>query len=202
MNFGGQNITLGEVKDFGGASEVPSWPEARGLSLSDLHYKVPKNSLLVTNGGEVGAGGQLARVAVGQGVAIVSQTDPNAFDADKKTYYRFTRWRQTRALTQVLANLGATFKADARFFNPEPEKIWIHGTWTVKGTTLSAPVGDERTKDEGISDAAKAALALDANDGTWEKVEMPKFWSGFEEMNGEAVFAKRSTFPRTGPGKT
>jgi hypothetical protein len=38
--------------------------------------------------------------------------DPNQFEAETATYFRFTRWRQTRALVQLLANLGAMFTAD------------------------------------------------------------------------------------------
>ena len=37
-------------------------------------------------------------------------------DLDVNTYFRYTRWRQTRALAQILANMGASFKADSRFF--------------------------------------------------------------------------------------
>jgi beta-galactosidase len=39
-------------------------------------------------------------------------------NADKQTYFRFTRWRQTRSLAQLLANCGASFKADQDAFLP------------------------------------------------------------------------------------
>ena len=32
-------------------------------------------------------------------------------------YFHFTRWRQTRALSQLLANLGASFAADGNLFH-------------------------------------------------------------------------------------
>ena len=55
---------------------------------------------------------------VGKGVAIFCQVDPDRFHADEKTYFRYTRWRATRAVAQLLANLGASFPVDSRFFHP------------------------------------------------------------------------------------
>lgn len=57
---------------------------------------------------------------MGKGVLIYCQLDPNRFDADVKTYFRFTRWRQTRALCQVLANMGGQFAADGLIFTAIP----------------------------------------------------------------------------------
>jgi hypothetical protein len=59
-----------------------------------------------------------------KGVMLWTQIDPSSVPADEKTYFRFTRWRQTRALTQLLANLGASFTLDERIFSPRaPEKV-------------------------------------------------------------------------------
>jgi hypothetical protein len=56
--------------------------------------------------------------------------------ADEKTYFRFTRWRQTRALSQVLANLGASFTADERYFSPRPRVkapvVTLGGEWRAR----------------------------------------------------------------------
>jgi beta-galactosidase len=60
----------------------------------------------------------MGRKVVGQGVAIFCQVDPDRFQADEKTYFRYTRWRCTRAVAQLLANLGASFPADHRIFHP------------------------------------------------------------------------------------
>jgi beta-galactosidase len=51
-------------------------------------------------------------------VAIFCQVDPDRFHADEKTYFRYTRWRSTRAAAQLLANLGAGFVVDSRIFHP------------------------------------------------------------------------------------
>jgi beta-galactosidase len=66
----------------------------------------------VEAGAEIGADGLLGRLRLGKGTALFAQLDPDQFEADTATYFRITRWRQMRALSQVLANLGAEFSAD------------------------------------------------------------------------------------------
>jgi len=113
----GLGVGLQQAKDFGGSLAVPSWDEVKGLSASDLRSRSFYDTWLIKSGGEIGADGLLSRVQVGQGVAIFSQIEPDSLNADTKTYFRFTRWRQTRANAQILANLGASFKADGSVFN-------------------------------------------------------------------------------------
>jgi len=113
----GLGVGLQQAKDFGGSLGVPSWDEVKGLSASDLRSRSFYETWLIKSGGEIGADGLLSRVQVGKGVAIFSQIEPDSLNADTKTYLRFTRWRQTRANAQILANLGASFKTDGSVFN-------------------------------------------------------------------------------------
>ena len=115
-----------------GSLNPPAWPECRGLSLSDLRFRgeatVPLlQSLPVLHGKDaqgkpfdsknlIGAEGLLGRVQLGKGVALFCQCDPDRFDADTKTYFRLTRWRQSHALNLLLSNCGVSFKQDASFF--------------------------------------------------------------------------------------
>lgn len=108
----GLGVELGQSRSFAGSLQVPSWAECRGLGVSDLHWRSESGAWLVKGGAEVGAEGLLRRVREGKGVAVFCQMDPDRLEADSKTYFRLTRWRQTRALSQLLANLGASFKAD------------------------------------------------------------------------------------------
>jgi beta-galactosidase len=117
---------------FAGSLSVPDWPEAKGLSASDLRWRcyLDKQPLILSGGVEIGADGLLGRKVVGKGVAIFCQVDPDCFDADEKTYFRYTRWRATRAVAQLLANLGASFAVDSRIFQPRktvlnPDRTWI-----------------------------------------------------------------------------
>jgi beta-galactosidase len=103
---------LNHAAAFTGSIHVPEWPECRGLSLSDLRWRSDHPTWVVKAGAEIGADGLLGRLRMGKGVAVLCQLNPNQFEADTATYFRLTRWRQTRALAQLLANLGATFSAD------------------------------------------------------------------------------------------
>ncbi len=120
----GLGVGLQQSKDFGGSLAVPTWDEVRGVSGSDLRSRSFYDTWLIKSGGEIGAGGLLSRVQVGKGVAILSQIDPDSLNADAKTYLRFTRWRQTRANAQILANLGASFKADGVVFNGSSQEFY------------------------------------------------------------------------------
>lgn len=105
---------------FAGSLSVPDWPDARGLSASDLRWRTYQDVApwILDAGVEIGADGLLGRKLVGNGLAIFCQVDPDGFAADEKTYFRYTRWRATRAVAQLLANLGASFPADSQVFHP------------------------------------------------------------------------------------
>lgn len=103
---------------------IPNWQEVSGISTSDLHSRTNYDAWLIQSGGEVASNGLLSRITVGKGVAIFCQVDPKKLNADKNTYFRYTRWRQTRILAQLLANLGASFKADAAIFKPNNFKLY------------------------------------------------------------------------------
>ncbi len=108
----GLGMKLERAPAFAGSIHVPDWPECRGLSPSDLHWRSEGPAWVVKAGVEVGADGLLGRLRRGKGVVLFSQLDPDQFQAETATYFRLTRWRQTRALAQLLANLGAVFSSD------------------------------------------------------------------------------------------
>jgi beta-galactosidase len=120
----GLGVGLQQAKDFGGSLAVPSWDEVKGVSASDVRSRSFYDTWLINSGGEIGADGLLSRVQVGKGVAIFSQIEPDSLNADTKTYFRFTRWRQTRANAQILANLGASFKADGSVFSGSSREFY------------------------------------------------------------------------------
>lgn len=105
---------------FAGSLSAPEWPETRGLSTSDLRWRCYLDTppWLLSAGAEVGADGLIGRKTIGKGVAVFCQVDPDGFHADEKTYFRYTRWRATRTVAQLLANLGATFAVDSQIFHP------------------------------------------------------------------------------------
>jgi beta-galactosidase len=104
-----------------GSLGAPNWPVARGLSASDLRWRNETNAWLVQGGdAQIGADGQLAMKQVGKGTAVWLQLDPERFNADETTYFRFTRWRQMRAVAQVLSNLGVALRDDAQALRSTP----------------------------------------------------------------------------------
>jgi beta-galactosidase len=110
-----------------GAADAPSWAECRGIGVSDMHWRadvdVPVLQSLpdveaagVHGQSSIAADGLLGRIKLGKGAALFCQIAPDRLDADAKTYLRLTRWRQTHALCQILSNMGASFRQDARLF--------------------------------------------------------------------------------------
>jgi beta-galactosidase len=151
-------------------------------------------------GWQIAADGLLARRVVGNGVMLWSQIDPTILPADEKTYFRFTRWRQTRALSQVLANLGASFRTDERFFSPRAEEkpviVAVAGEWRAKQIQrlAASPSPDKGHADPGISAEAKRAVAADFNDAAWQKVQVPRdmdtYGDTWKDADGEAGLAQ------------
>ncbi len=132
---------------FAGSLSVPDWHEAKGLSASDLRWRtyMDGSAWILTDGAEIGAEGLLGRKTVGKGIAIFCQVDPDCFDADEKTYFRYTRWRATRAVAQLLANLGASFGADRRIFEPRkpvlnPDRMWTGPNGDRSGHDCEPPI--------------------------------------------------------------
>ena len=123
---------------FAGSLSVPDWPEARGLSASDLRWRTYLDTppWILSAGADIGADGLIGRKTTGKGVAIFCQLDPDRFLADEKTYFRYTRWRSTRAMAQLLANLGASFQVDSRVFHPLD-------TATNQDYVCVSPTGDQ-----------------------------------------------------------
>lgn len=121
---------------FAGSLSVPDWPEARGLSASDLRWRcyLDTTPWILDAGVDVGADGLLGRKSIGKGVALFCQLDPDCFRADEKTYLRYTRWRANRAVAQMLGNLGASFATDSRVFHPLD-------AWKLTSSSV-APNGD------------------------------------------------------------
>jgi beta-galactosidase len=135
---------------FAGSLSVPDWPEARGLSPSDLRWRsfLDTNGWVLASGADPGADGLIGRKRIGKGTALFCQIDPDCFHADEKTYFRYTRWRATRAVSQLLANLGASFAVDQRVFHPP-------ASWKLNPATKDRP-GPQAT---GAQSSVKGASA-------------------------------------------
>jgi len=190
-----------------GSLSVPTWTEAAGLSASDLHWKTVYAGRVIT-GGEgiaIAADGFLGRLIEGKGVAIFAQVDPTWLPADAKRYFRFSRWRQTRALSQVLANLGASFRQDAEFVRllEQPDHgFMLAGTWQV---ALVTPIKESPVRawnaPQPMSDAAKRLVAVDAPADAFAPQPVPAYMESYQPAerwrwtDGECVFRTEVDIP-------
>lgn len=152
--------------------ELPPWAEMNGISASDLGLRADAELPLIQPTGtiQVAAEGLLARSAEGKGVFVAFQGNPSALEADKFLYYRYSQWRWTRALSQLLTNLGGTFSADQSFFKfrQDPYRpIELAGEWELAVEKELPP------------SASPDAPSLDAQPKTappelgWQKLKLP-----------------------------
>jgi hypothetical protein len=187
-----------------GSLGAPNWPVARGLSASDLRWRNETNAWLVQGGdAQIGADGQLAMKQIGKGTAVWLQLDPERFNADETTYFRFTRWRQMRAVAQVLSNLGVALRDDAQALRStpiEPNVMPMAGTWQATVTTdLPAAQSPGELKDPGISQAATALV--DGSKTITGTMQVPGGVPGLISRDGEAVMRREINIPASWAGK-
>ena len=194
----GASIVL--AKRFGGSLTPPPSPLGDGLSLSDLRLRSTADFRIVGTGGAARpyADGLLGVQRPGNAGWIVhSQLNPRFADLEAKPYFRYTAWRLTRANAQLLANLGATFTADAQFFAPRIERIGLAGEWRAK-LTAPLPQNDWRNpqRDPGPSALARAAARPGFDASAWDIVRLPGYWKpALDEADGEAVFTRSIRIP-------
>jgi beta-galactosidase len=204
---GGPGATLKPAAaDFAGSLSVPGWPEAQGLSASDLRWRTHLEAApwVVGAGAEIGADGLLGRQVIGKGVAVFCQVDPDRFRADEKTYFRYTRWRSTRAVAQLLANLGAGFRVDGRIFRPlDTTVLNLDGGWQMKVTLRLPPAASDATghPDPGVTPAARELVGETVSAEGWTPVALPQMLPFFKENDGEAVFRRMIDVPGSAAGK-
>jgi beta-galactosidase len=191
---------------FAGSLSAPEWPEARGTSASDLRWRSYLDSphWVLGAGADIGADGLIGRKTIGKGVAIFCQVDPDCFHADEKTYFRYTRWRSTRAVAQLLANLGASFPVDSRIFHPlDTWDLNLDGAWQMKVTLKLIPAVSEATAppDPGVTPAAQELVGQIVSAEGWTPVTLPQMLPFFKDNDGEAVFRKEIIIPENEAGK-
>jgi beta-galactosidase len=204
---GGLGVTLVQAAaEFAGSLSAPAWPEARGLSAADLRWRsyLDKAPWILSAGADIGADGLVARKVLGKGVAVFCQVDPDRFNADEKTYFRYTRWHATRAVAQLLANLGASFAVDSRIFHPlDTWALNLDGEWQMKPTLKLAAASSDSSPcaDPGISLEAQKLLGEAVSAEGWSTVKLPEMVPFFKDNDGEAVFRKELTIPKSQAGR-
>ena len=162
--------------------ELPDWPEARGLSVSDLRVRVETQVPLLKGGPatEVAGGGVLGRFRVGAGSVVFFQLPPDALPAETKTYYRYSQWRLTRALAQVIANLGGRFSLDAASLAPDlrpdplaPRPLVGEWRWKVEQRVPTAATPAEAAPEPVNEGRRQDWQAKEFDDSGWSRAQAP-----------------------------
>jgi beta-galactosidase len=203
---------IGQPVSFCGTSDIPDWPECRGLSLSDLRLRGMVEFAPVTATGAVvaGAGGLLGRQVDGGGVAILLQLTADKLPGRDKTYLRYSQWRLTRTLTQLLANLGGAFEMDTRSLTPNWNRGYLPmplaGDWQFKVERLLPPATDPsvRTKDPGRALETEGWESPDLATADWQKMALPGVWEklpGVGEKDGSFWVRREVQIPEAWTGQ-
>jgi len=199
-------------ENFDGGKTIANWPLTNGLSISDIRYRTAAATIKIASGCDISLDGLLGKKQLGKGEIIYCQLEPNRFNADSLTYFRFTRWRATRAFAQVATNLGATFTCDLNIFKEEKKEVThidLDKTiWKAKITVL-LPAADDmsnKVKDPGISKEAAQLLQETADESAMINTNVPM--TNADEINtilqssdGEVVFRKTIEIPDNMLGK-
>jgi len=188
-NFLGFTIASGTYEKNG---DVPDWEVCKGLSLSDFYLKVDFDCNLLQNGAnDIELQGALGRYRKGDGTAVIFQILPDLLNSDKFDYYRFSSWRLTRALCQIIANMGGTFAADRKFFqlremNAGEIRIQLPLTWKAEFEKKITAEKDDTRHDNRLDDSDNIGLrsgwnTIEFDDSKWHDLNVGGYW----EMQGD-----------------
>ena len=206
-------VTYAKDEKSPGSLAVPAWPETLGIWPGETRFRADVPAWKIAGGAaEIAAGGQFAVIRKGQGAALFCQLDPDALDDKKFEWLRYTKWRQTRAVAQLAANLGASFAFDPMMLISEtPERIPLAGLDAWKAAVASplpltpqnTPV-DKRPPDKGISAKAAEMVKPAFNDSAWKTIPVPALYDSYGaewEVHGEVVFRRAIDIPEAWAGR-
>lgn len=177
-----------EERDLGRYAPLANGEICPGLSVSDLHTRidapgeVARGEELVTVGN-----GIVARMFYGQrGELWLVGLTPSMLGDDEDSYHRFSRWRLTRTVAQVLANLGGRFSVDRRIFAWDTsgrEPVPLAGAWQVRTGDVdplnpdAAPWGPHPNPER-----ATPFPASSSSSGVWFRRDfaLPETWRGVD----------------------
>ena len=195
-------------------TEIPKWPVLRGFSLSDLFLKCDfQCDVLEAAGAEnaVTASGMLGVWRPGGGEAVFLQLLPGMLDSEKYDYRRFSAWRLTRALSQLLTNLGGTFEPDRRIFRAKNQaamasRLPVTENWKAEFEFKHSSGAQEnaRIKDPGNRGILQNWHRPEFDDSAWRNVSVGAYFQTqgeyFNNANGVLWYRTKVFIPREWKG--
>lgn len=96
----------------------------QGVSISDLHARAAYPITVIDTGSDKTSSGIFAQSTVGPGKLYACQLFPPDVPVTVRPYLRFTAWRQTRCVSQLLSNIGAEFRPEVSIFGPRANTFY------------------------------------------------------------------------------
>lgn len=198
----------------GKITELPDWSLLRGLSLSDLFLKCDFNcDVLDAEGTEnaVGADGMLGLWRHGRGKAVFLQVLPAMLKAETYDYRRFSAWRMTRTLSQLLTNLGGSFLRDRNVFQAKNQaamasRISVTTGWKAEFEFKHVNGAQEnaRIKDPGNKGVLQNWHKPEFDDSRWRSIAVGTYFQTqgnyFSNTNGVLWYRTKVVIPKEWKG--
>ena len=181
-----------EKKVFGKLTGLTSEPEFRGISLSDIHLKIDLPGVAASPGT---ADGLIGFQRLGRGSIVTLQLTPYMLNVSDRPYLKFTRWRLTRLLAQLITNAGGEFLHDRQLLNPrlsnsETKVVTLPKLWKAEFEykVPSVKNGEYRPEDPGNRGVERNWHKPDFDDSRWHTLRSGEPFQGqgkyFENVNG------------------
>ncbi len=194
---------------------LPDWKILRGLSITDFYLKTDFKCDLISTAGDdsrMALHGAIGFVKSGKGLAVLIQITPDMLNSEKYDYYRYASWGWTRALSQIITNLGGSFAADKKFFTLRKadkrfQAIPLPLEWKAeferKVSTCNGK--SSRLKDVDNVGVKKQWHTCNFDDSRWRKLQAGKYWEAqgdyWIDANGVVWYRCKVHVPESWKGK-
>ena len=195
----------------GTITKLPDWKLAHGLSLSDLYLKTDfttERLIPESADAEIAAHGLLGRLALGKGEIVALQLMPDMLNPKQNDYYKFSAWRWTRTISQLLTNAGAEFASDREFFSRQREsqvarEMVLPGKW-VAMFEFHVPRGSGKVPPRENIGYKAGWHKPEFDDSSWLPIHTGISFQdqdGFMDVNGVLWYRLKFKIPKAFKGK-
>ena len=163
-------------------AKLPETDAARGLSVGEVHTRYDVDGRRAAGRGVTHLGdGLLSLYDAGRGKVWFVGVRPEVLGEDEHEYLRYSRWRLTRGLSQVLANCGGEFAGDGKLFVTSDSKmapVALAGEWTMAVERKLAPAAGAASAHRDAENRGERDgwQRIAPRGGDWQRVTLPGPW--------------------------